>query len=307
VKIYVTGATGMVGRNIVESPLFKDFQLLTPGRSEVDLFNYQSVFEFIKKHQPDFIIHCAGRVGGIQANMANPVAFLVENIDIGRNLVMAAKNAGVKKLINLSSSCMYPRNAENPLHEDLILKGELEPTNEGYAIGKIMAQRLCVYIHQEDSSYQYKTLIPSNLYGRFDKFDVKSSHLIPAVIRKIHHAKKNNLSEVDIWGDGTARREFMYAQDLVDCLQKAILSFESVPYLMNVGLGFDYSINEYYQAAAQVIGYQGRFVHDVSKPVGMKQKLTAVDKVSKWGWKSKTTLHEGLEKTYRYYLSLNED
>lgn len=305
-KIYVTGASGMVGQNIIESAPFKNFEMLAPKRSEVNLFDYASVANYIQKTKPDFIIHCAGRVGGIQANMANPVAFLVENLDINRNVLMAARAGQVKNLINLGSSCMYPRDAKNPLHEDLILRGELEPTNEGYAIAKITAQRLCEYIHKEDSNFNYKTLIPSNLYGRFDKFSPQHSHLVPAVIRKIHEAKLQGIAEVDIWGDGSARREFMYASDLVDCIYHGVSNFETMPALMNVGLGFDYSVNEYYQAAAQVIGYKGSFKHDLSKPVGMKQKLTSVEKVQQWGWRSKTSLQEGLEKTYQYFLNLKE-
>lgn len=305
-KIYVTGASGMVGQNVIESALFQNFEMLAPKRDEVDLFNYASVASYIQKTKPDFIVHCAGRVGGIQANMAHPVAFLVENLDINRNVLLAARAGQVKKLINLGSSCMYPRDAKNPLHEDIILKGELEPTNEGYALAKIMAQRLCDYIHKEDSQYNYKTLIPSNLYGRFDKFSPQHSHLVPAVIRKIHEAKQKNLTEVDIWGDGLARREFMYASDLVECIFQGIKNFETLPRLMNVGLGFDYSVNEYYEAAAKVIGYSGSFKHDLSKPVGMKQKLTSVEKAHQWGWKSKTSLQEGLEKTYQYFLNLKE-
>ena len=188
----------MVGKNILESSNFKKFQLFAPNRSELNLFNYSDVLIYIKNLKPDFVIHCAGRVGGIQANMKHPVAFLVENLDINRNVIMAARAAGVKNLINMGSSCMYPRNAENPLREDMILHGELEPTNEGYAIAKIMAQRLCSYIRKEDASFLYKTLVPCNLYGRHDKFEPEHSHLVPAVIRKLHEAKVQNILEVDI-------------------------------------------------------------------------------------------------------------
>ena len=294
----------MVGRNILENKFIQSFELFAPERSVVNLFNFSETFDYFKKVQPDLVIHAAGRVGGIQDNIAHPVDFLVENIDIGRNVIMAAKNAHVKKFLNLGSSCMYPRNAPNPLSEDMVLKGELEPTNEGYAIAKVMAQRLCSYIHKENKDYLYKTIIPCNLYGRFDKFDPKHSHLVPAVIRKLHEAKQAGHDEVDIWGDGTARREFMYAGDLVDCIAKSITDFETLPELMNVGLGSDYSINAYYEAAAEVVGYSGKFKHDLSKPVGMKQKLTAVDLAQQWGWKSQTPLVDGLAKTYHYFLNL---
>lgn len=297
----------MVGQNILEHKDFQQHEILSPKRSELDLFNWNDVLQFMKKHQPDLVLHTAGRVGGIQANMAHPVDFLVENIDINRHVIMAARQVGVRRLINLGSSCMFPRNASNPLSEDLVLKGELEPTNEGYALAKIMAQRLCQYISKEQSEFQYKTLIPCNLYGRFDKFDPRHSHLVPAIIRKLHQAQVVQQSEVDIWGDGTARREFMYVGDLVSCLAQAVEQFESLPSLMNVGVGFDYTVNEYYQVAAEVIGFKGKFVHDLSKPVGMQQKLVSTKLAEAWGWKSQVSLQEGLQKTYQYYLSLNEN
>jgi GDP-L-fucose synthase len=300
--ILLTGSSGMVGRNILEHPMAQQFSFICPTSAELDLRNFFSVKEFFSKASPDFVIHAAGRVGGIQANMAHPVDFLVENVDIGRNVILASRNVGVKKLLNLSSSCVYPRNAVNPLTEDLILKGELESTNEGYALAKIFAMRLCQYIQKEDSSFQYKTLVPCNLFGRFDKFDPKHSHLIPAIIHKIHLAKASSADTVDIWGDGTARREFMYAGELAAVVLKGISTFEALPNLMNVGLGIDYSINEYYEAAAKVIGWNGKFVHDLSKPVGMKQKLVSIKLQNSWGWKSVSSLEEGIQKTYDYYL-----
>lgn len=300
-KIFITGASGMVGRNIVEHPLMAKHLLLTPNSKELNLLDSSAVSHYVQTNQPDMIIHCAGKVGGIQANIAEPVDFLVQNIDIGRNVIMAAKSSGVKQLINMSSSCMYPRAAQNPLAEELILQGELEPTNEGYAIAKIMATRLCEYITREDATYHYKTVIPCNLYGRYDKFDPKHSHMLPAVIKKIHEAKVANKMEIDIWGDGTARREFMYAGDLADFIVYAIDNFEKMPQNINVGLGHDYTINEYYEAIAKVIGYKGKFVHDLSKPVGMKQKLIDDTKLKMFGWKYQTSLESGIEKTYAYY------
>jgi GDP-L-fucose synthase len=256
---------------------------------------------------PEFVIHTAGLVGGIQANIARPVDFLVENVDLGRNIVLAARNAGVKKLLNISTSCMYPREAINPLTEDLILKGELEPTNEGYALAKIFAMRLCEYISKEDSTFKYKTFIPCNLFGRFDKFDPKHSHLIPAIIHKVHLAKVEQAKTVEIWGDGTARREFMYAGDLADALIQAIGNFESAPDLMNVGLGHDHTINEYYEVVAKVVGWNGEFTYDLSKPVGMKQKLVSVARQQNWGWTAPTSLEEGVSKAYDYYLKVSNE
>jgi len=300
-KILLTGANGMVGKNILEHSKSKDFEFLNPSSKELNLLDYTAVDSYIKLHKPDFVIHAAGLVGGIQANIANPVLFLTQNLDMGKNIIVAAKNNNVTKFINLASSCMYPRNAENPLGEELILQGELEPTNEGYAIAKIVTTRLCEYIHKENKDFEYKTIIPSNLYGRFDKFSPEHSHMVPAVIKKVHEAKVSDNKELDIWGDGTARREFMYAGDLADFIFYAIDHFEKMPQNINVGLGYDYTINEYYQAIAKVVGFEGAFIHDLSKPIGMKQKLIDDSKLKQFGWKHKTSLEEGLQKTYEFF------
>ena len=292
----------MVGQNILEHADAGKWEFVAPTSQELDLTDFAATGRFMADLRPDAVIHSAGRVGGIQANIAHPVDFLVTNVDLGRNVILAAREAGVSKLLNLASSCMYPRLAPNPLGEDLVLKGELEPTNEGYALAKIFATRLCEYIHRETPGLHYKTLIPCNLYGRHDKFEPRHSHLLPAIIHKLHQAKVGNLPEVDIWGDGSARREFMYAGDLADAVLRAMDDFEQLPELINIGLGRDYSINEYYAAAAQVIGWQGNFVHDTSKPVGMKQKLVDIGRQRAWGWMPATALHEGIEKAYHFYL-----
>ena len=206
------------------------------------------------------------------------------------------------RLLNLGSSCMYPRNSLEPLHEEMVLKGELEPTNEGYALAKVVTARLCEYITRENQNFQYKTLIPCNLYGRHDSFDPAHSHLVPAIIHKLHIAKQLGQDSVEIWGDGNARREFMYAGDLADCMIEAVRRFDTLPSTMNVGLGRDETINEYYRIAGEVAGYSGKFHHDLSKPVGMLRKLVAVEKSRAWGWRAKTDLRQGLRETYDYYL-----
>lgn len=300
-KVLLTGAGGMVGRNILEHPKAGGVEFLTPSRREVNLENYDAVYHYIQTHQPDCVVHAAGRVGGIQANMAHPVDFLVQNLDIGRNVIMASRNAGVRRLLNLGSSCMYPRDAQNPLTEAQILTGALEPTNEGYALAKIMAARLCDYVTRENPSYLYKTLVPCNLYGRHDKFDPAHSHMVPAVIRKIHLAVAAGKSEVDIWGDGTARREFMYAGDFADCIFFALEHFEQLPHNLNVGIGRDYSINEYYEAIAAAVGFTGHFVHDLSKPTGMRQKRVDDSLLTQLGWRAKTPLAQGIGETYHYF------
>jgi len=300
-RVFLTGGSGMVGRNILEHQAAGEYDFFAPDISEIDLFNFGSVKAYIERVKPDVIIHAAGRVGGIQANMAQPVAFLLENLDMGRNLVWAARSCGVKKLINLGSSCMYPRSAPNPLKEEMVLQGELEPTNEGYALAKTVVSRLASYISRENPEYSYKTLIPCNLFGRWDKFAPEHSHMIPAVIRKIHMAKVSGEKTVEIWGDGTARREFMYAGDIADCIHRAITDFETMPELMNVGLGGDHTVNEYYQAVAEVAGYTGSFTHDLTKPAGMARKLVDTSRLNAWGWKPATTLKDGIAAAYEFF------
>ena len=302
--LMLTGGSGMVGQNLLEHGAASGWSIVAPNSRELDLRDAAATLAFVRRVKPDVIVHCAGRVGGIQANIAAPVDFLVTNLDLGRNIVMAARACGVPRLLNLGSSCIYPRNAANPLSEQSILQGELEPTNEGYALAKIAVARLCQYASREDPGLSYKTVIPCNLYGRHDKFSPGSSHLVPAIIHKVHLAKAHGLGEVEVWGDGTARREFMYAGDLANAIWRALDSFDSLPDLMNIGVGVDHSVNDYYHIAAKVVGWQGRFVHDLSKPVGMKQKLVAIDQQTAWGWTAPTSLEDGLQSAYAYYLTL---
>ena len=301
--ILLTGSGGMVGQNLLEHKDINSFDVLTPRSSELDLRDYKKVKSYLIKYNPEMIIHAAGKVGGIQANLKEPVSFLVDNLDMGRNIVMGAYKSGIKKLINIGTSCMYPANISEPLTEDMLLSGKLEETNEGYAIAKLATARLCEYVSREDSSFNYKTLIPCNLYGRFDKFKVDYSHLVAAVIHKVHQAKKNNVNEVEVWGDGMARREFMYAGDLAEAIIWSINQFDELPKYMNIGLGVDMTINEYYMEVAKVIGFTGNFTHDKTKPVGMIRKLVNTDLQTKLGWQPNTRLEVGLQKTYEFYLN----
>ena len=302
-KILLTGSTGMVGKNILHHQYASNYEILSPKRKDLNLLDALNVQEYIISNNPDMVIHAAGVVGGIQANMAKPVKFLVDNMQMGLNILMASKAYGVKMFMNLGSSCMYPKNAKTPLSEDLILKGELEPTNEGYAIAKVASTLLCEYINREDNSFLYKTVIPCNLFGKYDKFSSNHSHMIPAVIRKIDDAKNQNKESIDIWGDGLARREFMYADDFADFVYYSITNFDTMPQNINVGLGCDYTINEYYQKVARVVGYQGDFLHDLSKPTGMQQKLIDDTKLKAFGWQFQTSLDQGIQKTYDYYIN----
>lgn len=305
-RVLLTGGTGMVGRNIVEHPAVRHWELVAPTRAELDLERADAVCAFMHEVRPQVVIHAAGLVGGIHANMARPVDFLVRNTDLGRNVILGAHAAGVPQLINLGSSCMYPRNGVNPLREEQVLAGELEPTNEGYAIAKIYAARLCQYLRRQEPTLEYKTLIPCNLYGRHDHFEPTRSHLVAAALRKVHEAARSGAGFVDVWGDGTARREFMDAADLADAVVRHVLQGRDAPELMNIGLGRDHSVNDYYRAAARAVGWNGQLRHDLSKPVGMKQKVVDTSRQTAWGWQPRTSLDEGMARCYAFFLETEE-
>ena len=300
-RLFLTGGGGMVGQNIQAHARAKNWDILAPTSAELDLTDPKVVRSYIKKNKPDLVVHAAGRVGGIQANMSDQVGFLDSNNIISRNVIMGTWSEGVRNLINLGSTCMYPAAAPNPLSEDMILTGPLEATNEGYALAKIMAMRLCNYINREDSKARFKTLIPCNLFGPHDKFDPKYSHLLPAIIQKVHQAKTEGAPNVEIWGNGKARREFMYAPDLADAVLRAAMYIETCPELINIGFGNDFTINEYYSEVADVIDWEGKFTHDLTRPVGMNQKLCDTRRATDWGWSAPTSLRVGIEETYKFY------
>ena len=301
-KILITGGSGMVGKNLIDVFLKeKKYIIYYPNRQELDLTDFESTKDYIGMLKPDYIIHAAGRVGGIQANIKYPLDFIVENIDIGRNIILAAKINNISRLLNLGSSCMYPRNIDVPMKENLILNGELEPTNEGYALAKIISTKLCEYVSNQAHKFQYKTIIPCNLYGKFDNFSIERSHLIPSIIYKIDKAVENNSNTVEIWGDGSIKREFMYAKDLAEAISLFINDFDQQPLIMNIGCGKDYTIKEYYETAAKIIGYRGKFKYNLSMPTGMKRKIVNIDKQKTWGWMPQTELEEGIRLSYNYY------
>jgi GDP-L-fucose synthase len=301
-KILLTGGSGLVGRNIQEHSSADKWEILTPSRKELDLTDLSSVSQWVKNHQPDIIIHAAGLVGGIKANIQDPVKFLDVNVSMGRNIIMVARDCNVTKLINLGSSCMYPKSIHSPLTEEKLMAGKLEPTNEGYALAKLFTTKLCQYISTENSNMQFKTMIPCNIYGKHDNFNLETAHLLPAIIQKIHTAKVNNLNTVSVWGDGTVRREFLYAEDLADAILLAVEDLHKIPNIMNIGFGLDYSVNEYYKTVAEVMNWKGTLVHDLSMPIGMMQKLNGIDRQKKWGWTAQTSLKVGIKKTYQYFL-----
>lgn len=303
ITVLITGGSGMVGQNLVEHEEAACYRILVPTSSELDLTNFIATSAYLKANKPDIVIHAAGKVGGIQANIADPVRFLIDNMDMGRNIVLAARDAGIPRLINLGSSCMFPRDAPNPLTEEAVLTGQLEPTNEGYALAKVVTARLCEYVSRTHSGLSYKTLIPCNLFGRHDKFDPAVSHLVPSIIRKVHDAKNAGAGTVEVWGDGTARREFMYAGDLADLIWKCVSEFDSLPSTMNAGVGEDHTINDYYHTVAEVVGWNGKLIHDLSKPTGMEQKLVSIVRQGEFGWRPQTALTVGIQLTYDYFLS----
>jgi GDP-L-fucose synthase len=301
-RVLLLGGAGMVGRNVAEHAGAGAWDLIAPRRVDLDLERQDAVQSFMRDVRPEVVIHAAGLVGGIHANLARPVDFLVRNIDMGRHVIMAAHGCGVPTLINLGSSCMYPRSGQHPWREDQVLSGDLEPSNEGYALAKIFASRLCLYLRQQDPGLAYRTLIPCNLYGRFDHFEAERSHLVAAALLKVHRAKLAGSRTVEIWGDGTARREFMDAADLADAVVRLVERGEDAPALMNIGLGHDHAVNDYYAAAARAVGWEGAFTHDLSRPVGMQRKLVDVTRQTTWGWAPRRGLDEGLASTYAYLL-----
>ena len=301
-KIFLTGAHGMLGKYITQHPYAVNADFITPSSQQLNLKNYQDTLSFINYHEPDAIIHAAGLIGGITAKLENPVRFLVDNIDIGMNVIGIAHKLGIKELINVSSYVVYPYNHPESLSEGLLLTGALDYANEGYAIAKAVALKYCEYIMREDASYQYKTLIPCNLYGKYDKFDSKSSHFIPSIINKIHNAKESNHPTVEIWGDGTSRRELFYAEDLADIILDAAFNISKMPNFINIGAGLDYCMTDIYQIIANIIGYTGKFVNNVSFPTDTSRRVLDIKLQSSLGWHQKTNLIAGIKKTYEYYL-----
>jgi GDP-L-fucose synthase len=302
-RLLITGGRGMVGSNLARG-LADRHEVLTPGRAELDLLDKGATEDALRRMEVDLVVHAAGRVGGIAANAAANALFLYENTMMGLNVLEAARSVGVPRVLNLGSSCIYPKDRPGSLREEDMLTGPLEPTNEGYAVAKITVLEYAAMLRNDYPGCDYKTAIPCNLYGPGDHFEPPRSHMVPSAIRKIDDARRSGGDEVEIWGDGTARREFMYVGDLVDFVRAAIDDWDTLPGLVNVGLGHDHSINEYYEAVAEVVGWQGRFVHDTSRLVGMQRKLLDVERARDWGWVAPTSLTDGLRLTYEHYLEM---
>jgi GDP-L-fucose synthase len=300
-RILVTGAGGMVGRHFLADPRAAGHELLTPRRAQLDLTDAAPTCAYVGREKPDLIVHLAAVVGGIQANMDEPARFLADNLSIGLNVLAAARAAGVLRLINVGSSCMYPKDVAGLLTPDLLLTAPLEPTNQGYALAKIAIARLAEAMRAQDPTLAWVTLIPPNLYGPFDHFDPVRSHLPAAAMMKIEAAARSGAPSVEIWGDGSARREFMFAPDLADFLWFAVDRLADLPPLMNVGVGEDRTVTEYYEVVARAAGWRGAFTHDAARPTGMRRKLLDVSAQRALGWSPATPLEAGIGATLAWY------
>ena len=299
-RVWVTGQHGLVGSAIVRRLASEPCSILTVERSDVDLRDQAAVDAWVDRNRPDAVVLAAAKVGGILANNSYPADFLYDNLMIQSNVIAASHRVGVAKLLFLGSSCIYPRLASQPIREDSLLTGPLEPTNEWYAIAKIAGVKMCQAYriqHKDD----YVSAMPTNLYGIGDNFDLQSSHVLPALMRKVHLAKLRGHREVTIWGTGTPQREFMFVDDLADAcvfLMKNYSEFDAI----NVGSGEEVSIRELAALIADVTGYGGEFVFDDSKPDGTPRKRLDVDKLAARGWTASTPLKKGLAIVYDWYV-----
>jgi GDP-L-fucose synthase len=300
-KIFVAGHKGLVGSAILRRLAAGGSEnLVTSTRTELDLRDRRAVNEFFETERPEYVFLAAARVGGILANRTYPVEFLRDNLFMELNVIEAAYEYEVKKLLFLGSSCIYPKFAPQPMKEEYLLTGELEPTNEPYAIAKIAGIKLC-QAYNEQYGTDFVSIMPTNLYGPRDNFDLRNSHVLPALIRKFHEAKELGESSVVIWGTGTPRREFLYIDDLADACVYLMNNYSGSE-IVNVGVGEDVSISDLAGLVRESVGYSGEIVYDTSKPNGTPRKLLDVSKIRSLGWEAKTTLREGIGKTYAWFL-----
>jgi CDP-6-deoxy-D-xylo-4-hexulose-3-dehydrase len=298
--LVLTGGSGFVGRNLAAHLAAAGYDVHAPTRQELDLRNQRATERYLRAVGAATVVHAAGLVGGIAANVAAPVRFLTENLELGLSVVRACGAAGVTRLVNLSSSCVYPRDRERLAEADL-LTGSLEPTNEGYALAKLVVARLCAYLSRGADARCYRTLLPCNLYGPHDSFDPERAHLLAAALVKVDRAAREGADTVEVWGDGQARREFMHVRDLCEGVVFVLERLESVPELLNVGPGVDHTVDEYYAAVARVVGWDGRLVHDLERPAGMRRKLLDVSRATALGWSARIPLEDGLRETYEWF------
>jgi len=301
-SIYIAGHRGLVGGAVLRDLKKRGVKNLHyQTAEELDLKNEGAVQRFLSETRPEAVIVAAAKVGGIKANNDYPVDFLLENLRIQNNLISASFDAGVEKLLFLGSSCIFPKFAPQPISEDALLTGSLEPTNEPYAIAKIAGIKLCqAYARQYGANFI--SVLPTNLYGPGDNFDLEKSHVLPALIRKVHEAKIKNQPEITIWGTGTPRREFLHADDLADALHFLLENYDS-PEIVNVGSSEDVTIRELAEIILEVVGYDAKLVFDMTKPNGAPRKLLDTTRLHELGWKPKILLRDGIRQTYEWFLS----
>ena len=308
-RVYVAGHRGMVGRAIAARLKARGDELITRTHAELDLVDQSAVAAFMQDAQPDAVVLAAARVGGIQANSTYPGQFIYENLMIQTNVIHQAHAAGVQQLLFLGSSCIYPRLADQPMREDSLLTGALEPTNEPYAVAKIAGIKMCESYNREYGR-DYRSVMPTNLYGPHDNFDLENSHVLPALIRRFHEAKVAGAPEVVMWGTGTPKREFLHVSDMA-AASEHVMDLDAAEYAnatdpmlshINVGTGTDLSIQELAKMIAGVVGYEGEIVNDTSKPDGTPRKLMDVSRLSSMGWQAQIGLEEGLTQTYQWFL-----
>ncbi|MGO7184987.1 GDP-L-fucose synthase family protein [Rhizobium brockwellii] len=299
-KIWVAGHRGMVGSALVRRLHSENCTVITATRQELDLKRQDEVERFVQTNRPDAIILAAAKVGGILANDAFPADFLYDNLIIEANIFEAAHRNGVDRLLFLGSSCIYPKFAPQPISEDALLTGPLEPTNEWYAVAKIAGIKLAE-AYRKQHGRDYISAMPTNLYGPGDNFDLQSSHVLPALIHKAHLAKVTGASEIAIWGTGKPRREFLHVDDCADALVFLLKNYSDAQHV-NVGSGEDIEIIELARLVCRVVGYEGEIVHDLSKPDGTPRKLMSTDKLKNMGWKPRISLEEGIRTVYDWFL-----
>jgi GDP-L-fucose synthase len=300
-RVFVAGHTGMAGSSIVRRLRQEGCSLVLPDHRELDLTRQDQTERYLFATRPEIVIMAAGRVGGILANDQNPAGFLTDNLAMAFNCVHVSHLIGVKKLLFLGSSCIYPKFAKQPMSEDQLLTGPLEPTNESYAIAKIAGIKLCeAYRRQYDRDFI--SVMPTNLYGPGDNYHPERSHVVAALIRRFHEAKINNASTVVVWGTGKPRREFLYVDDFADACVFVLKNYSALQFI-NIGMGEDMTIGEFAATVAEVVGFRGNITYDASKPDGMPRKLLDVSRLSGMGWKAKTSLPEGLRRAYRDFLT----
>jgi GDP-L-fucose synthase len=301
-KIFVAGHRGMVGSALVRRLNALGYHnIITRSRSELDLLNQQAVHTFLQAEKPDYIYIAAAKVGGIQANNVYRADFIYQNLMVEANLIHGAHLAGVQSLMFLGSSCIYPKLAPQPMHEDALLTGTLEPTNEPYAIAKIAGIKMCE-AYNAQYGRQYISVMPTNMYGPNDNYDLNNSHVLPALIRKAHEAKLRGDAALVVWGTGTPMREFLYADDLADACVYLMEQGYSGP-LVNIGTGTDVTIRELAETVLKVVGFNGELTFDTSKPDGTPRKLMDVSRLAGLGWRAKTSLEDGIKLAYQDFIS----